>query len=122
MPHDPLETLRQVNQNLRSALLLLRPERKSCSVILPQDFSALLAQLLRAAECLRHRPDPAQAGQAFAAALEKEAAEYRRNLEEIKRFLPALQLRLLAEKSRLETARKHVADAAAWDQIRKKTL
>ena len=114
MPPDALETLRQVNENLRSALVLLRPERKRCSSIKPQDFSALLSQLLRAAECLRHPPADSEAS----AELEKEALEYRRNLEKLKRFLPGLHVRLLAEKSRLETARTHVAAAMAWARLK----
>jgi len=118
MSPDPLETLRQVNDTLRSALTHLRPERKPCSTIQPQDFSALLAQLLRAAECLRHPPAGSEAIAQFA----REAREYRSHLEKLKQFLPALHLRLLAEKSRLETARTHVAAAAAWDRVRKKTL
>jgi hypothetical protein len=118
MPPDALETLRQVNENLRSALLRLRPERKHCSTIKPKDFSDILSHLLRAAECLRRQPAHPNA----AAALEKESLRYRGNLEKLKHFLPDLQVRLLAEKSRLETARTHVAAAAAWAQARKKTL
>ena len=57
MPPDRLETLRQVNQNLRSALARLRPEKTHCSAIRLQDFSSLLAELLRASECLRPGPD-----------------------------------------------------------------
>ena len=118
MPPDALETLRQVNENLRSTLLRLRPERKHCSSIRPQDFSDILSQLLRAAECLRRLPAHSEA----AAALEKESLEYRGNLEKLKHFLPDLQVRLLAQKSRLETARTHVATAAAWARARKKML
>ena len=118
MPPDALETLRQVNENLRSALLRLRPERKHCSTIKPKDFSDILSHLLRAAECLRRLPPPSEA----AATLEKESLEYRSNLEKLKHFLPDLLVRLLAEKSRLETARTHVAAAAAWAQASKKSL
>ncbi len=118
MPPDPLETLRHVNEYLRSALLRLRPERKHCSAIRPQDFSDMLSQLLRAAECLRCRPPHSKAAAAFA----KESIEYRGNLEKLQQFLPNLQVRLLAEKSRLETARTHVAAAAAWARAGKKTL
>jgi hypothetical protein len=119
MPPDALETLRQVNDNLRSALIRLRPEQKHCSTITPQDFSDLLSQLLRAAECLRHATAPLPEG---AMALENESLEYRGNLEKLKHFLPDLHGRLLAEKSRLETARTHVAAATAWAQANKKTL
>ena len=118
MPRDALETLRLVNENLRSALLRLRPERKHCSSIRPQDFSDILSQLLRAAECLRRLPAHSEAAEAF----EKESLEYRGNLEKLKHFLPDLQVRLLAEKSRLETARSQVANAAAWALANKKTL
>jgi hypothetical protein len=123
MPPDALETLRQVNENLRSALVRLRPERKHCSSIKPQDFSDLLGQLLRAADCLRRRPKHPEAIVAEATvALEKESLEYRANLEKLKHFLPDLHIRLLAEKSRLETARNHVAAKAAWARASKQTL
>jgi hypothetical protein len=115
MPEDALDILRQVNDNLRSALIRLRPERKQCSAIRPQDFSNILSQLLRAAECLRRPPPPSEG----AAAFEKERFEYHRTLEQLKHFLPGVQARLLAEKLRLETARSHVAAAAAWARARK---
>jgi len=50
---NALETLRQVNDNLRAALIRLHPERKLCSSIRPQDFSDLLSNIQQAAECLR---------------------------------------------------------------------
>jgi hypothetical protein len=117
MPPDTLETLRQVNDDLRSALFRLSPEQKDCSTIRPHDFSDILTQLLRGAECLR-RLLPADAG----AALEKESQEYRSNLEQLKHFLPDLHGRLLAEKTRLENAQLHVAAAAAWARASKKIL
>jgi len=113
-----LATLRDVNAKLRFALMRLRPERRHCSTITPQDFSAILAELLRAAECFGGQP----AHREEAAALENEALEYRRHLEVLKQFLPDLQLRLLAEKSRLEGARTQVAAATAWARARNGTL
>jgi hypothetical protein len=117
---DAVETLQQVNENLRFALLRLRPERKHCSTIKPQDFSDILSQLLRASDCLRRQPP--QSSQPETAALEQEALEYRSNLEKLKHFLPDIQCRLLAEKSRLETARTHLAAAGAWAYANKKSL
>jgi nitric oxide reductase activation protein len=114
MQPDTLETLRQVNDNLRSALLRLRPEQKHCSSITPQDFFDILSQILRAAECLRHLPPHSDA--------EKESLAYQTNLENLKHFLPDLHERLLAEKARLENAQLHVAAATAWARARKKTL
>jgi hypothetical protein len=123
MSPDALETLRQVNHNLRSALIRLRPERRHCSTIRPQDFSDLLTQILRASECLAsERPKQRPFAGATAAALEQEALEYRHNLEKLKHFLPDVHARLLAERLRLERARNHLAAAAAWAQARKKTL
>jgi hypothetical protein len=118
MSSDTLETLRQVNENLRSALVRLRPERKHCSTIKPQDFSGLRSQLQRAAECLRCLPIRSEADAAF----EKEALTYRSNLKKLKRFLPDVQVRLLAEKSRLETARAHVVSVACWAEASKGRL
>lgn len=118
MLSDALETLQQVNEYLRSTLIRLRPQQKHCSTIRPQDFSDILSQLLRAGDCLRSLPAHSEAG----AALEKESLEYRSNLEELKDFLPDLHGRLLAEKSRLESAQIHVASAVAWARASKKTL
>lgn len=118
MPANALETLQQVNDNLRSALVRLRPEQKHCSTIRPQDFSDIMSQILRAAECLRRPHARSEAD----AALEKETLEYRSNLEKLKDFLPDLHGRLLAEKARLETAQTHVAAATAWARASKKTL
>jgi hypothetical protein len=124
MPPDRLETLRQVNQNLRSALARLRPEKTHCSAIRLQDFSSLLAELLRASECLRPGPDSddtAALEAGFDSRVEKEALEYRANLEKLCRFLPGLHVRLLAEKARLEKARAHLAAAENWARLTAKT-
>jgi hypothetical protein len=120
MPADALETLRHVNDFLRSALIRLRPERTHCSNIQPHDFSEILSQLLRAAECLRRLPPSAQGAETLGA-LEAEKLAFRGNLEKLQRFLPGLHVRLLAEKARLERARAHVAAAAAWAESNQKT-
>jgi hypothetical protein len=118
MPPDALETLRRVNDHLRSALIRLRPERTLCSTFSRQGFSDLRSQLLQAKHCLRCTPPNSEA----TAALEKESFEYGRNLEKLKRLLPDVQARLLAEKSRLESARTHVTAAAAWGRASQDTL
>jgi hypothetical protein len=120
-PPDALETLRRVNENLRSALLRFRPERKHCSIIKSQDFSDIRVQLTRAAQCLPRGTAPRNAAATIEAALEKEALEYRNNLEKLKRFLPDVHLRLLAEKTRIATARTHIKSAAAWNRAAQKT-
>jgi len=122
-PLDALATLRQVNQKLRTALLRLHPERKSCSSIQPGDLSDLEAQIARAAECLQRQPahDHSEA-RATKADLDRETLAYCRNLEDLRQFLPSLHVRLVAEKARLEAAKTQVAAAEAWAHARRKTL
>ena len=50
MTLDKLQTLRQVNENLRSTLHRLRPEQTHCTTIQPQDFADLLNEIVRAAD------------------------------------------------------------------------
>ncbi len=118
MPVDVVATLRQVNDNLRLALVRLRPEHTQCSSIRPHDFSNILAQLLRGAENLRQPPSSAPADAAFVT----EALAFRAHLEQLKRCLPDLHLRLLAEKTRLEAVRHRLASTANWADARKNTL
>ncbi len=63
-----------------------------------------------------------QTGPQVGSELADEIARYRGNLLELKKTLPRFQMRLLAERSRLETARTQVRGAAAWAQTNKKTL
>jgi hypothetical protein len=116
-PRDDLETLRQVNEYLRTALIRFRPERRHCSTIKPRDFSDVRGQLRQAAECLRRLPR-SEAG----SEIEKESLEYRANLGNLHRLLPDVHARLLAEKSRLETARTHVTAATAWGRANRNSL
>jgi hypothetical protein len=100
------------------AVIQFSPECKLSSSLRPEDLSGILADLLRAAECLRNRPADTE----LEAAFEQESFRYRKHLQELKHFLPGIQLRLLAEKVRLENARIHLAAANAWAQVRRKIL
>lgn len=123
MSASALETLQQANHSLRSTLLRLNPERGHCSAIRPQDFDHLRTEVLRAGECLRNAKASSESAVAFdAAALEKELLEYQSLLERLKHFLPDLHGRLLAEKTRLETATNRVAAITAWAGASRKTL
>ncbi len=115
---DTLQTLRQVNESLRSALHRLRPEHTHCSAIQPQDFACLLSEIVRAAGCLQSQPFARVAD----AALQQESLEYRGNLEKLRVFLPEVHRSLLVEKSRLETAQAHVAAATTWARASFRTL
>ncbi|HUB03244.1 MAG TPA: hypothetical protein VL983_11175 [Terriglobales bacterium] len=118
--------LRQVNQSVRNALLRFRPEIHHCSTIRSGEFSSLLAQLLRAKECLRSLEAKFSSGRDVmdenATALTNEMQEYHANLNRLKHLLPDMQLRLLAEKARLQAAQSHVVAASAWAGTSKKTL
>jgi hypothetical protein len=129
MPSDALQTLREVNDHLRSALIRLWPEQslEQSSEQLPepkggsirsQDLAGIRSEILRVAACV-HRPQPHSES---AAAFEKESLEYRTNLEKLRHLLPLVHGRLLAGKSRLEAARNHVAAAAAWARASKDSL
>lgn len=107
-PDDDLATMCAINKSLKSALVRLRPERQHCSAIKAQELSDLRCTILQAAECRRRvsaQPTPE---------LKNESSEYRNSLEQLKQLLPDFQVRLLAEKSRLEEAKSHVAAAAGW--------
>jgi hypothetical protein len=108
-PEDNLAILRAANKHLRLVLIRLRPEQQHCSSIKPEDLSDLRTEIQRAADCVQGASLAPQASE-----LRNESLEYRRNLEQLKHLLPDLQIRLLAEKSRLEGEKKHVAAAAAW--------
>ncbi len=142
MPPGALEILCRVNDYLRSALVRLHPERRHCSTLQPADFSELLGHVLQATECLRAFHPAIRTIGRESNPLEKEllkdeliknellekdalaveALEYRGHLEDLKRTLPDLHLRLLAERERLEAARSHLAAAASWAGASKETI
>jgi hypothetical protein len=117
MAADAVETLRRVNGCLRMARDSLRPERKHCSSIKPRDFSDIVSQILRAEECLRQCTSSARMPE-----LEKEKLEYRCNLENLKRSLPDLHVRLLAHKAQLERTKEDLTAKTAWARARAETL
>jgi hypothetical protein len=115
-PDDDLATLRAINKNLKSALVRFRPEQQHCSAIKPHELSDLRSAILQAALCVRGISPQA------APELKNEALEYRNNLEQLQQLLPDFQIRLLAEKSRLEVAKSHVTATAAWAGLSTRTF
>jgi len=78
-------------------------------------LSDILSQILRAETCLKRSSESSEDERSEeASAVEQQKLEYRSNLEKLKQFLPDLQVRLLAEKSRLETAKAHLAATESW--------
>jgi hypothetical protein len=115
-PPDTLEALRQVNACLRAALTRMQPEQNHCSAITPQDFSDLRGHIQRGADCV------SGLGRDATPASQTEATAYRSHLENLQQFLPDLQGRMLAERSRLEAARDQVTATTAWVRASQKTI
>ncbi len=118
MPASTAESLRLINDKLCAVLSVWQSKPGEPSTFTPTVFTALLAELHRAAELLggvssSAAPDPQ---------LEDEISDYRRNVQQLEIALPKIQGRLLIEKARLENARSHLAAASAWAEARKKTL
>jgi hypothetical protein len=121
-----LSTLREANNKIRAALDHFRPKSSCVAAVTADDFSLLLAELLRAAECLRNLAMQNSAVSATGAdektALDQEKRDYRHNLEQLRRVLPDVHARLLAEKARLQNRQTHAAAATAWAQASGKIL
>ena len=118
MSQAEVETLERVIRSLRSALIRFRPERNHCLTIRPTELSELRREIQDSAQCLTKFPADLQQ----TSDLKRKVAEYRANLQEMTRVLPDLQLRLLAEKRRLEMAQTQATRAARWAQTSRKTL
>ena len=117
MSSPTFQSLRAANHSLRARLARLPVEHHIPPAIAHTEIADLRAELLRATDCLRNL---SIAG--LDAEVATEISEYRRNVQQLGKILPSIQGRLLIEKARLETARTHMAKAAAWAQGSKKTL
>ena len=118
MAPDVLVALQRANVVLGSILARLQAGQAISSTITSQDLSELENQILLTGECLRNLPSHSPS----AAVIKKEASTYLKDLQSLKDFLPYLHSHLLAEKSRLEVARGHIAGASAWADANHETL
>jgi hypothetical protein len=118
MPVSTTDGLRLANARLRATLSLWQIQPNYAAVVRPQILVELLGELCNATEWLRGVP----ADWSRDAELEREIVEYRTNVEQLSQILPAMHESLLAQKARLETARTHLAKAAAWIDADKQTL
>jgi hypothetical protein len=117
MSSPAFQSLRAANHSLRARLARLPVEHRGPGDIAHTEIADLRAELLRATDCLRNVSTAASDAE-----VATEISECRRNVQQLGRILPSIQGRLLIEKARLETARTHMAKAAAWAQGSKKTL
>jgi hypothetical protein len=108
--------LRLSNGKLRTLVLRLR-EPDHATLITAELLTEPLEELGRTAEWVRSAPQSSTDTD-----LAREISECRHNLTELSQVLPSLRGRLLAEKSRLEAVRKHVAAATAWAHASKRSL
>ena len=116
---DLTEILNDVNAKVRAVIERLRPERSSCLSISGDDVTSLLAELLRAGECLR---EISRYAIQIPPELELQRSIYKDHLAELERRLPDFCQRLLAERSRLVEAQPHLDRAAAWAGRNRNTL
>jgi len=82
----------------------------------PQQMAGLLSELMRAGGWLRVLPKEREPE------LEQALSEYRRNVERLRQFLPAIHETLLKERARLEQQRARVESAAEWARRSRETL
>ncbi len=112
----PLESLRQTNDRLRSTIRKWQNPDDS-SGIEPESLTGLLEELRQTAKLLGKVPS----GPPLETEWERALSDYRSHAQQLEKLLPGVQGRLLAEKARLESARAHLAAAAAWMEGQKKT-
>jgi len=109
--HEASDTIRRVLHEL------LPPASESTPLAAtPQQMSTLLSELMRAGQRLHALPAKRDAN------LEQEICDYRREVERLRSFLPAIQKSLLVERARLERERERLNGAAAWAQASLQTL
>lgn len=82
----------------------------------PQQMAGLLSELMRIGPCLRALPSRRDAG------LERELADYRKNVERLRELLPSIHGALLRERARLEQERSQVELAVKWAHGSSQTL
>ena len=115
-----IESFHQTNGRLRFWLDSITPAEAQTATEVraatPQQMAGLLSELMRAGQRLRTLP--AEKG----AELELELTEYRKNVERLRDFLPAIYNALLRERARLEQERARVQSAAEWARRSRQTL
>jgi hypothetical protein len=92
------------------------PEPIQAHAATPRQMASLLAELMRAGQCLRELPSEPDV------ALETEVNQYRKNVERLRDLMPAIHGALLRERARLEQERARVESAAEWVRRSRQTL
>jgi hypothetical protein len=136
--HTPAQHLRETNSRLCVWLDDLAPNAISVSrassgsmpsaisnsqptsmpAATPRQMAGLLAELMRAGQCLRELPSEHERD----AALETEVNQYRKNVERLRDLMPSIHGALLRERARLEQERARVESAAEWVRRSRQTF
>jgi hypothetical protein len=114
-----VQTLRDANLRIPDWLDCVVARREQAAAVTPDQMAGLLAELLKAGERLRAEPIPEKG---LDPELDDELDKYRRNVERLKRMLPAIHSQLLVERARLEFQRARVQAAAEWARASRRTL
>jgi hypothetical protein len=93
--------------------------RHGREAIKPEQMGALLSELLSAGASLRSQPLPARGNDLE---LDKELAEYRRQVERLRDLLPSIHRALLTERARIEAQRSRLQSATEWARASRQTL
>jgi hypothetical protein len=113
-----IESLRAANHHIHASLERWQASRLTATATRAQDLFALRQEIVRTANYLCNIPrEWAQDNE-----VEQEISQYRANLEQLVRVLPAVQLRLQAHKGRLEAALHHLNAVNAWADASRKSL
>jgi hypothetical protein len=114
------QNLRQTNHRLRFWLDRFVPKPAApLPLATPEQMTAILSELLRAAEWLHTAQTAAREKDPD---LDAEIREYRANVVWLHELLPGMHVRLLAERARLEVERSRVRATAEWARASRQTL
>ena len=114
-----VQTLRDANRRIPDWLDCVVARKEQAAVVTPDQMAGLLSELLKAGEGLRAEPVPEKG---LDPELDDERDKYRRNVERLKRMLPAIHGQLLVEQARLESQRARLQAAAEWACASRRTL
>jgi len=113
-----LQIMRDRNRRLSFCLdtLAAKPPREA---VTPKEMSALLSELLAAGAGFRSHPLPPEGNDQD---LDRELAQYRRQVERLRDLLPSIHRALLTEKARIEAQRSRLRSATEWARASRQTL
>jgi hypothetical protein len=114
-----LQVLRKTNHLLTSYFEIIALRHAQSAAVTPEQMASLLSALLSAGAVLRAQALPVPG---VDRELDLEVSQYRRNVERLRDFLPAIHKHLLAERARIEAQQSRLRTAAEWAEASRQTL